>query len=63
MVKVREMKIKNTQVISKFYNIPCIRNQVAFGQLSYVGKIFRQKVTHLPTRLLMTWCDHPRKGG
>ena len=63
MVKVREMKIKNTQVISKFYNIPCIRNQVAFRQLSYVGKIFRRKGTHLPTRLLTTWCGHPRKRG
>ena len=63
MVKVREMKIKNTQARSKFYNIPCIMSQVAFRQLSYVGKIFQREGTHLPTRLLTTWCDHPRKRG
>ena len=40
MVKVREIKTKNTPVRSKFYNIPCIRNRVTFYQMSYVGKIF-----------------------
>ena len=61
MVKVREMKVKNTAVRVKFYNVPCIRNQVAFQQLSYVGKIFRREGTHLPNRRLAAWCDHPRR--
>ena len=60
---VIETKVKNTSIRIKFYNIPCIRNQVAFRQLSYVGKIFRREGTHLPTRLLTAWCDHPRKRG
>ena len=63
MVKVREMNITNTYVRRKFYKIPCIRNQFAFRQLSYVGKIFQREGTHLPTRLLTAWCDHPRKRG
>ena len=63
MTKVRDMRIKNTYIRIMFYNIPCIRNQVAFRQLSYVGKIFRRKGSHLPTRLLTAWCNHPRKSG
>ena len=63
MTKVREMRIKNKSIRVVFYNIPCIRNQIAFRQLSYIGKIFRRDGSHLPTRLLMAWYNHPRKRG
>ena len=43
MTKVRDMNINNTSIRIMFYNIPCIRNQVAFRKLSYVVKIFRRK--------------------
>ena len=46
-----------------FYNILCVRNQVVFRQLTYVGKILRQEGSHVPTRLLTAWCDNPRKQG
>ena len=46
-----------------FYNIPCVSNQVAFRQLTYVGKILRQEGSHTPTILLTAWCDKPMKQG
>ena len=46
-----------------FYNIPCVKNQVAFRQFTYVGKILRQERYHVLTRLLNAWCDNPRKRG
>ena len=45
------------------YNIPCVRNQVEFRQLTYVGKILRREGSHVPTKLLTVWCDNPRKRG
>ena len=35
---VRERHTKNSQTRTMFYNIPCMRYQVAFRQLTYVGK-------------------------
>ena len=61
MAKVRDMRINKTSILIMFYNIPCIRNQVAFQQLSYIGKIFRRKESHVPTRLLTAWSKHPKK--
>ena len=46
-----------------FYNIPCVKNQVAFRQLTYIGKILRREGSHVPTRLLTLWCDSLRKRG
>ena len=46
-----------------FFNIPKIQNQIAFRQLTYIGKIVRRESTHIPTRLLKAWCDNPRKVG
>ena len=63
MTKVRDMRIKNTFIRLMFYNIPCIRNQVAFQKLSYIGKIFRRKESHVPNCLLMAWSNLTRKRG
>ena len=63
MTKVRDMRIKNTSVWIIFYNIPCIRNQLAFRQLSYVGKNFWREESHVLNRLLTAWSNHPRKRG
>ena len=46
-----------------FYNIPCVRNQFAFSQLTYVGKILCYKDSQVLTRLLTAWCDNPWKQG
>ena len=61
--KVRDQRINNTSIRIMFYNIPCIQNQVAFRQLSYIGKIFQREGYHLPTQLLTDWCNHLRKCG
>ena len=63
MRHVIEHQIKNDQVCEMFFNIPTIRNQIAFRQLTYIGKIVRRESTHIPTRLLTAWCDHPSKVG
>ena len=63
MGQVRECHIENSHICTMFYNIPCVRNQVAFRQLTYVGKIIRREGSHVPTRLLTAWCYYPRKRG
>ena len=63
MVQVRERHIKNSRIWVMFYNIPCVRNQVAFKQLTYVGKLLRREASHVPTRFLTAWCNNPRKRG
>ena len=65
-IKVRhgiEHQIKNEHVHKMFFNIPTIRNQIAFRQLTYIGKCFRRESAQIPTLLLTAWCDHPRKVG
>ena len=65
-IKVRhviEHQIKNEHVREFFFNIPTIQNQISYCQLTYIRKIFRRESTHIPTRLLTAWCDHPRKVG
>ena len=61
MIQVRERHIKNSHICTIFYNIPCIRNQVAFKQLTYAGKILCREKSHVPTRFLTAWCNNPRK--
>ena len=63
MGQVRERHIKNSHIRMMFYNIPCMRNQVLFRNLTYVGKILRHEKSHVPTRFLTAWCDNPRKRG
>ena len=58
---MRERHIKNSHICTIFYNIPCIRNQVAFKQLTYAGKILCREKSHVPTRFLTAWCNNPRK--
>ena len=63
MGQVRERHIKNSHIRTMFYNILCVRNQVAFRKFTYVWKILRQEGSHIPTRLLTAWCDNQRKRG
>ena len=70
---IRILKIKMCQFIDRhikknstremFYIIPTVQNQIAFRQLTYLGKLFRREASHIPTCLLTVWCDHPRKVG
>ena len=63
MGQVRERHIKNSHTCTMFYNIPCIRNQVTFRQLTYAGKILCREKSHIPTIFLTAWYDNPRKRG
>ena len=63
MVQGRERHIKNSHIRVMFYNIPCVRNQVAFRKLIYVGKVLCCEESHVPTILLTAWCNNPRKRG
>ena len=49
MRHVIEHQVKNEQVSEMFFNIMTIRNQIAFCQLTYIGKIVRRESTHIPT--------------
>ena len=63
MVQVRERHIKNSHIRVMLYNIPCVRNQVAFRRLTYVGKVLRREASHVSTRFLTAWYNNPRKRG
>ena len=54
-------RIKNERVREICFNIPTIRNQIAFRQLTYIGKIARRESTHITTCFLTAWWDHPHK--
>ena len=50
-IKVRhviEHLIKNEHVCEMFLNIPTIRNQISFRQLTYIGKLSEEKVLTFP---------------
>ena len=49
--------IKSTSIREIFYNIPTVpnQNQIAFRQLTYLGKLFRHKTSHIPAHLLTVW--------
>ena len=63
MCQVIDRHINNASLREKFYNIPMIKNQITFWQLTYLRKIFHREASQIPTRLLTAWCDHPRKVG
>ena len=63
MCQVFEQRITNTSMRENLYNIPTIKNQIVLCRLTYLGKIFRQEDSHIPTCLLTVWSDHPCKVG
>ena len=63
MGHMRERHIKNSYICTMFYNISCVRNQVAFRQLTYVGKILCREKSHVLMKFFTAWCDNPRKRG
>ena len=63
ILQVREEKLKNSELRKRFYNILTIREEIAKRQLTFIGKLTRRDNTHIPTLLLSSWCDNPRKKG
>jgi len=58
-----EERIKNADICTTSYNIPCIIVQIAVRQLTYIGKICCREGSHIQTLLLTAWCDHRKNVG
>ena len=56
-------RITNGSIRNRFFSIPTIRNQIAQRQLTFIGKVVRNKDNQLPTQLLTAWCNNKRKRG
>ena len=63
MLQVREERMSNKKLRKKFYNILTIQEEIAKRQLTFIGKITRRDRTHIPTLLLTSWSENPRKRG
>ena len=48
-------RIMNELVQTRFLNIPTIRNQIAQRQLTFIGKVVRNKDNQIPIQLLTAW--------
>ena len=65
-IKVRhvmEHRIKNERVREMFLTYRRFTTKLPLLNSLTFGKITRRESTHIPTRLLTAWCDHPRKVG
>ena len=64
ITRVINKRIMNGLVCTRFFNIPTIRNQIAQRQLTFIGKVVRNKDNQIPNQLLTAWCDNKhRRGG
>ena len=63
ITQVTDERITNESVRTRFFNIPTIRNQIAQRQLTFIGKVVRNKDDQIPTQLLTAWCDNKRRRG
>ena len=63
ILDVKEHRIKNTDIRQRFYNIPSAHRLITVRQLKFIGKVFRNSSTQLPTQLLTCWCDNKQKRG
>ena len=63
MTQVIEGHIKNETIRAHFNNIPTIRQHIKKRQLTFIGKVFRNHDSQIPTKLLTAWCDHPQRRG
>ena len=61
--QVIDERITNGSVRTRFFSIPTIRNQIAQRQLTFIGKVVRNRDDQLPTQLLTAWCNNKRKRG
>ena len=58
-----DKRITNGSIRNRFFSIPTIRNQIAQRQLTFIGKVVRNKDNQLPTQLMTAWCNNKRKRG
>jgi hypothetical protein len=59
MTQVQEERIRNSEVRKKFFDIPTAERMIAIRQLTYLGKIVRnRREGFLPQKLLTAWVDN-----
>ena len=58
ITQVIDKRITNGSVRTRFFNIPTIRNKIAQRQLTFIGKVVRNKDDQIPTQVLTAWCDN-----
>ena len=63
ITQVIDERITNESVLMRFFRIPSICNLLEKQQLTFIGKVVRNSDNQIPTRLLTSWCDHPRRRG
>ena len=61
--QVVDERITNESVRTRFFDISTIRNQIAQRQLTFIGKVVRNKDDQIPTELLTAWCNNKRRRG
>ena len=63
ITQVMDERITNGSIRNRFFSIPTIRKKIAQRQLTFIGKVVRNKDNQLPTQLLTAWCNKKRKRG
>ena len=63
ILQVKEERITNESVRTRFMQIPSLADQLAKRQLTFLGRIVRNRDDQLPTKLITAWCNHPCKRG
>ena len=56
-------RITNESVRTQFFDIPTIRNQIAPRQITFIGKVVRNKDEKIPTQLLTAWRNNKQRRG
>ena len=46
-----------------FFDMSNVRRMIAIRQLSFIGKIVRNSVEQIPSKLITFWIEHKRKPG
>ena len=63
ITQVIDERITNGSIRNRFFSIPTIRKQIAQRQLTFIGKVVRNKDNQLPKQLLTAWCNNKWKRG
>ena len=63
ITQVIDERFTNGSIRNRFFSILTIRNQITQRQLTFIGKVVRNKDNQLPTQLMTAWCNNKRKRG
>jgi hypothetical protein len=57
MFQVKDKKIRNEEVRTTFYAMPCVKNMIAARQLDYIGKLIQGPHDQPARRMIMSCCN------